>query len=118
MNLASDLEVEQIRFDFRVELRFSGDRELTIEGPFRTGHGVVEPADPADSLVHIHSRLGMPVRLSSDDRGTIILEFDDDQTWQVPPHEAIEAWEYRDVSTGLRVLCSPGGEEIVWSPER
>ena len=48
--------------------------------------------------------------------GVLTLRFDQGPVITVKPDDRFEAWQVRN-DAGLLIVCTPGGELAVWSPE-
>jgi hypothetical protein len=107
-------------FGFTVGVQFGGEFELRVETPFalRIGgfDGEIEPGRDGDAAV-VAQLSGQIVSLArADDSGGLRIDFAGGGRLLAGPDSNFEAWTVAGPN-GFKVVCGPGGELSVWSPQ-
>jgi hypothetical protein len=107
-------------FGYTVAVEFGGDYEVRIETPFTVRiDGVdreIEPGRDGDASA-VAQLSGQVVSLASaDDSGGLRIEFTGGARLLAVPDMTFEAWTVAGPG-GLKVVCGPGGDLSVWSPQ-
>jgi|tagenome__1003787_1003787.scaffolds.fasta_scaffold20233687_2 hypothetical protein len=108
-------------FGYTVAVEFGGGYEVRIEVPFILRvDGVdreIEPGRDADAPT-VAQLSGEVVSLArADDSGGLRIEFVDGARVVATADSTFEAWTVAGPG-GLKVVCGPGGELSVWSPQQ
>ena len=108
-------------FGYTVAVQFSGGYEVRVEVSFTLRiDGVdreMEPGRDADAPA-VAQLSGQVVSLArADDSGGLRIEFAGGARLVATPDTAFEAWTAAGPD-GLKVVCGPGGELSVWSPQK
>ncbi len=108
-------------FGYTVAVQFDGGYEVRVEVPFTLRvDGVereIEPGRDADASA-VAQLSGQVVSLArADDDGVLRIEFAGGARLVAAPDSAFEAWTVAGPD-GLKVVCGPGGELSVWSPQQ
>jgi hypothetical protein len=103
----------------RLDLSDRPHYEITIETPLHVGDPA--PSDPIEPtsvamLAAVQSLLMTTLASVDVAEGVLTLRFDQGPLITVKPDDSFEAWQLRS-DAGLLIVCSPGGELAVWSPE-
>jgi hypothetical protein len=103
----------------RLDLDARPHYEVTIECPLWIGAAnaspLIEPTD-VTALAAVRGLLMKQVTDIEEIAGTLTIRFDEDAMLVVPPDPDYEAWQVR-ADDGLLVVCIPGGELAVSSPD-
>jgi hypothetical protein len=108
-------------FDYTVAVQFGGGYEVRVEVPFTLRiDGLdreIEPGRDADApaVAQLSGRIVSLAR--ADDSGGLRIEFADGARLVATPDSSFEAWAVAGPD-GLKVVCGPGGELSVWSPQQ
>lgn len=119
LGLAGQIVIEE-SFDYALALRTSDGVHIRVESPFWITMPGVRDREfaPAASGEPWHADLGFmgsSVDSSSvGSAGALLLSFSNDVSLRVAPDESYEAWSLTKVD-GSRIICSPGGEVVVFS---
>jgi hypothetical protein len=107
-------------FGYTVAVELSGGFEVRVETPFTLRiDGVDREIEPAraDDAAAVARLSGQIVSLArADDSGGLRIEFAGGARLLVEPDSTFEAWTVAGPG-GLKVVCGPGGELSVWSPQ-
>ena len=108
-------------FGYTVAVQFGAGHEVRVEVPFTVRiDGVdwqIEPSRDADAPA-VAQLSGQVVSLAhADDSGALRIEFAGGAQLVATPDSAFEAWTVAGPN-GLKVVCGPGGELSVWSPQQ
>ena len=112
--------LDQINFDFILQLSFSGGYGVQIESELRletSNHRTaVRPGVGAPD--HLTSLIGQAVSAAlAEDTGALDLRFTEGAHLRVEPDNDFEAWNLFGPQ-GLKVVSLPGGGLSVWQPEQ
>jgi hypothetical protein len=108
-------------FGYTVAVQFGGGYEVRVEVPFTLRvEGLdrqIEPGRDADAsaVAQLSGRIVSLAR--ADDSGGLRIEFTGGARLVATPDSAFEAWTVAGPD-GLKVVCGPGGELSVWSPQQ
>jgi hypothetical protein len=107
-------------FGYTVALEFGGGYEVRVESHFTLRiDGLdreIEPGRDADAPA-VAQLSGQVVSLArADDTGGLRIEFVGGARLLAMPDSNFEAWTLAGPG-GLKVVCGPGGELSVWSPQ-
>jgi len=112
--------VVSVDFGFTVAVAFAGGYEVRVEVPFTLRlndfEGQIEPGrdDDASPVARL---LGQIVSLArADDAGWLRVDFADGGRLLAGPDSSFEAWTVAGPD-GFKMVCGPGGELSVWSPQ-
>ena len=108
-------------FGYTVAVQFGGGYEVRVEVPFTLWvDGLdreIEPGRDADAAA-VAQLSGQVVSLArADDSGGLRIEFVGGARLLALPDSSFEAWTVAGPG-GLKVVCAPGGELSVWSPQQ
>jgi Family of unknown function (DUF6188) len=108
-------------FGYTVALEFAGGYEVRVEAPFTLRvDGLdrqIEPGRDTDAPA-LAQLSGQVVSLArADDSGSLRIEFADGAQLLAMPDSTFEAWTVAGPG-GLKVVCGPGGQLSVWSPQK
>jgi hypothetical protein len=109
-----------VDFGYSVAVRFGGGYEVRVETPFTLRiDGVdrtIEPGRDGDAPA-VAQLSGQVVSLArADDSGGLRIDFAGGARLLAVPDSNYEAWTVAGPG-GLKVVCGPGGELSVWSPQ-
>ncbi|HEY9720641.1 MAG TPA: DUF6188 family protein [Oscillatoriaceae cyanobacterium] len=94
--------------------------EVLLTAPFRLVHGdqttTIDPADLAQVAQALHVLRKEGASLVAHRDGRLELRFGDGAVLSAEPHPIEEAWEVEGAN-GFHVVCLPGGELDLWTPE-
>ena len=119
LNLVSSTVVSEL-IGSSVLLELSGDRFVRIESPFvlvaeGTTVSLAPEDDPGEEFAPVRTLVGQSIVASkAGDEGRLSLTFDGGARLEVPPDADYEAWNIAGPN-GYMVVCTPGGELMVWS---
>jgi hypothetical protein len=112
--------ISQCLVDFAFSLAIFGDDHdsfLRIEEAFTLDRGEssvrLNPGEPSSlgPALALHNKLVTSAHVSQG--GALVVSFSDNTRLKVRPNATYEAWEF-NASTGLKVVCMPGGELAIW----
>lgn len=110
-----------IEFGYTVAVQFSGGYEVRVEVPFTLRiNGVdreIEPGRDADAPTVAQLSVQAVSLARADDSGGLRLEFTGGARLVATPDSNFEAWTVAGPD-GFKVVCNPGGELSVWSPQQ
>lgn len=109
--------------EFTVGLQLSDGYFVRIESPFTmifpTRSITLSPEeDSAESFKPIGELIGQSITESiADSTGTLSITFSNSVRFVVEPDTDYEAWTIGGPG-GMLIVCTPGGELAVWSPDQ
>jgi hypothetical protein len=119
-----DRNISRVLIDFSVTLQFADDgpaAELKLECSFAittsAGSQTIEPERMVEGAQMVVGLFGARVLSVRVDQGSeLVVDLSDERRLRAWPDAQYESWSYTS-EDGSRVICMPGGQVAIWSPQ-